>query len=75
MIIAKHRNGELGDIPVYMLGKIVRFVDDDYITRYNVNAEQEEAAKPQFDGGDAVFGGDNTEGEFIVSSDENTEQE
>ena len=75
LIIAKHRNGELGDIPVYMLGKIVRFVDDDYITRYNVNAEQEEAAKPQFDGGDAVFGGDNTEGEFIVSSDENTEQE
>ncbi len=75
LIIAKHRNGELGDIPVYMLGKIVRFVDDDYITRYNVNAEQEEAAKPQFDGVDAVFGGDNTEGEFIVSSDENTEQE
>ena len=75
LIIAKHRNGELGDIPVYMLGKIVRFVDDDYITRYNVKAEQEEAAKPQFDGGDAVFGGDDAEGEFIVSSDENTEQE
>ena len=75
LIIAKHRNGELGDIPVYMLGKIVRFVDDDYITRYNVKAEQEETAKPQYDGQDAVFGGENTEGEFIVNSDENTEQE
>ena len=75
LIIAKHRNGELGDIPVYMLGKIVHFVDDDYITRYNVKAEQEETAKPQYDGQDAVFGGENTEGEFIVNSDENTEQE
>ena len=75
LIIAKHRNGELGDIPVYMMGKIVRFVDEYYQNSYNVRAEQEEAVKPQFDGGDAVFGGDDAEGEFIVSSDENTEQE
>lgn len=30
LIVAKHRNGELGNIPVYMLGKIVRFVDDEF---------------------------------------------
>ena len=29
LIVAKHRNGELGTIPVHMLGKIVRFVDDE----------------------------------------------
>lgn len=30
LIVAKHRNGELGTIPIYMLGKIVRFVDDEW---------------------------------------------
>ena len=75
LIIAKHRNGELGNIPVYMLGKIVRFVDDDYLNSYNIKAElDEEEAKPQIE--DMSFGvEDEGDGEFIVDGEQSIEQE
>ena len=36
LIIAKHRNGETGSIPIYWLGKIVRFVDEDYLNQHGI---------------------------------------
>lgn len=44
LIVAKHRNGETGNIPLHWLGKIVRFVDDEYLTQYGIQPEQD---KPQ----------------------------
>ncbi|MCM1195088.1 MAG: replicative DNA helicase [Firmicutes bacterium] len=48
LIVAKHRNGELGTIPVYMLGSIVRFVDDYYLNQYNIKPEgaDDKSAEP-----------------------------
>ena len=43
LIIAKHRNGETGNIPIHWIGKIVRFVDDEYLMQHGirvVTAEQ-----------------------------------
>ena len=34
LIVAKHRNGETGNIPIYWLGKIVRFVDEEYLMQH-----------------------------------------
>lgn len=36
LIVAKHRNGELGSIPIYMIGSIVRFVDENYEHEHGV---------------------------------------
>ncbi len=36
LIVAKHRNGETGNLPIYWLGKIVRFVDEDYLTQHHI---------------------------------------
>lgn len=36
LIVAKHRNGEQGSIPLYWLGKIVRFVDDEYLMQHSI---------------------------------------
>ena len=36
LIIAKHRNGEQGSIPLYWLGKIVRFVDEEYLMQHGI---------------------------------------
>ena len=38
LIIAKHRNGETGSIPIYWLGKIVRFVDEEYLMQHGIRA-------------------------------------
>ena len=53
LIVAKHRNGELGTIPIYMLGKIVRFVDDEYINAQNIKVEKDasEQSQPQYEEG------------------------
>ena len=39
LIIAKHRNGEQGNVPIYWIGKIVRFVDEDYLMQHNVRID------------------------------------
>ena len=36
LIIAKHRNGETANMPIYWIGKIVRFVDDDYLMQHGI---------------------------------------
>ena len=45
LIIAKHRNGETGNIPIYWLGKIVRFVDDEYLMQHGIRASIEQPAE------------------------------
>lgn len=40
LIVAKHRNGETATIPLYWLGKIVRFVDQDYLSQHNIQPPQ-----------------------------------
>ncbi len=47
LIIAKHRNGETGSMPLYWLGKIVRFVDDDYLNRHNIHITPVVSTEPQ----------------------------
>ncbi len=47
LIIAKHRNGETGSIPIYWLGKIVRFVDESYLSRYSVSAYNSSEQQPR----------------------------
>ena len=56
--MAKHRNGELGNIPIYMLGKIVRFVDDDYIIEHSIKPDAEVQSKPQYDDNIELSGGE-----------------
>ncbi len=58
LIVAKHRNGELGNIPIYMLGKIVRFVDDDYIIEHSIKPDAEVQSKPQYDDNIELSGGE-----------------
>ena len=40
LIVAKHRNGEQGKIELFWLGKIVRFVDAEYLTQHGINMGQ-----------------------------------
>ena len=40
LIVAKHRNGETATLPLYWLGKIVRFVDQDYLSQHNIQPPQ-----------------------------------
>lgn len=47
LIIAKHRNGETGNIPIYWLGKIVRFVDEDYLISRGIRVSQEQQQTKQ----------------------------
>lgn len=42
LIIAKHRNGETGEIPLYWMGKYVRFVDDESKLREFVSGKEDE---------------------------------
>ncbi len=74
LIVAKHRNGELGNIPIYMLGKIVRFVDDDYLNQHNIRAAQTaESGDGNSDESDVEnmsFGGEESgDGTFIGAED------
>ena len=47
LILAKHRNGETGNIPIYWLGKIVRFVDEEYLMQHGIRANAEQATQQQ----------------------------
>lgn len=52
LIIAKHRNGEQANLPIKWIGKIVRFVDDDYLIRNHIattTIEQPRAEQSQED--------------------------
>ncbi len=37
LIVAKHRNGETANIPLYWIGKTVRFADEDYMKSHNIS--------------------------------------
>ena len=45
LIIAKHRNGETGNIPLYWLGKIVRFVDEEYLMQHGIRVSPAEVSE------------------------------
>ena len=45
LIVAKHRNGETGNISIYWLGKIVRFVD--YLEQQGIHATQQQQTPSQ----------------------------
>ena len=49
LIIAKHRNGETGSIPIYWLGKIVRFVDEEYLMQHGIRVSAEQTAEQSND--------------------------
>ena len=48
LIVAKHRNGETGNIPLYWMGKYVRFADEEYLINHGMRvptvAQTSEAA-------------------------------
>ncbi|MCH5151522.1 MAG: replicative DNA helicase [Clostridiales bacterium] len=58
LIIAKHRNGEQATLPIYWIGKIVRFVDDEYLMQHGIRTtsgtQTEEQVAPQEDEQDFV---------------------
>ena len=45
LIIAKHRNGETGNIPIFWLGKIVRFVDEEYLMQHGIRVTSEQPSE------------------------------
>lgn len=48
LIVAKHRNGELGNIPIFLVGPIVLFVDEYY--QYKMGAVNEKpVSQPEMD--------------------------
>lgn len=49
LIVAKHRNGETATIPLYWMGKIVRFVDEDYLVAHNIQSAANISADAQQD--------------------------
>ena len=73
LIIAKHRNGEQGSLPIYWIGKIVRFVDEDYLMQHNVRIgtpgdENEAQQQPQMeDLGAPVYEEEEQESTFTIS--------
>ena len=50
LILAKHRNGETGNIPIYWLGKIVRFVDEEYLMQHGIRVTAEQPSQETADG-------------------------
>lgn len=72
LIIAKHRNGETGSLPIYWLGKIVRFVDEEYLNRNNIRVSpaantQSEDIQPETSDVEPEYAASDEEGdgEFI----------
>ena len=50
LIIAKHRNGETGNLPIRWIGKIVRFVDESEVHKYEKDlADTQQQAQQQPD--------------------------
>ena len=68
LIIAKHRNGETGNMPLHWLGKIVRFVDDDYLNRHNIRispAAEPVAQQPEIPDAEPEYSEPQDEAAFI----------
>ena len=59
LIVAKHRNGETANIPLYWMGKIVRFVDEEYLVAHNMqgaaNIQQNTEVQRDIDTSDGVM--------------------
>ena len=75
LIIAKHRNGEQANLPIYGIGKIVRFVDEEYLMQHGIRvteAEQssnrtgDELSQEQMQGFDPV---DAPDPEYVADDD------
>ena len=47
LIVAKHRNGETGDIPLNWIGKLVRFVDDETLAQNNIQTDVQQYQQSQ----------------------------
>ncbi len=71
LIVAKHRNGETDTIPLYWVGKIVRFVDEDYLRRNGMGAYAEvqnktpEQSEVELSSEEPEFSEGEDEGSFI----------
>ena len=80
LIIAKHRNGEQGNVPLYWIGKIVRFVDEDYLMQHNVkidtpSSENNENQQPSLeDLGTPVYEEEGEEETFTISEEAKKKQ-
>ena len=73
LIVAKHRNGEQGTIPMFWIGKIVRFVDEDYLMQHNVRVETSSDGsqddQPSMDDmGAPMYEDENQEGTFTIDN-------
>lgn len=68
LIVAKHRNGETGEIPLYWMGKYVRFVDDEAKLQQYVGRSHSAAVQQPNDEDLPDLGGaeDSGEGKFTV---------
>ncbi len=66
LVIAKHRNGKQGTIPIFWLGNIVRFVDEDYLHQHGIRIaptdKQQEQPAPD---AEPEFAESGDEGAFI----------
>ena len=73
LIVAKHRNGEQGNIPIYWIGKIVRFVDEDYLMQHNVRMDapnsSDDVAPSMEEMSAPVYEDEQQEGAFSISED------
>lgn len=61
LIVAKHRNGEQGEVPLFWIGKYVRFVDEEWLRSHNINVGETSAEQK---------GGNNEEDLPDLSSDD-----
>lgn len=77
LIIKKHRNGEQGNIPLYWIGKTVRFVDEDYLMQHGIhtesvaqaNTDNSQQSQP-LDDNEAPDYTDEGEAEFFIVNDD-----
>lgn len=67
LIIAKHRNGETGEIPLYWMGKYVRFVDDESKLRQFASGEDAEQRPAKTEETLEDLGTDFNEQDFVVN--------
>lgn len=76
LIIAKHRNGETGSMPIYWMGKTVRFVDEVYLNQHGMRTSTDETEQteqteaPDIPEGAPEYAEDAEEGEFIADKTE-----
>lgn len=65
LIVAKHRNGETGTIPLKWIGRIVRFVDEDFLRENDIDAGDTSGPSPSDYEGDMQFGEEGQD-EFVT---------